>query len=436
MRGYIKYLEKPQIKKELEKLNPDQISAVKMIIANKVSFIRGPPGSGKTSMAALALSILKDILVNEFQTEAKILIVADSNKAVDRITEALLERNMKVLRLVSNQHEEYIKIYGGPRLKESTLNVPNLKKADVESALIRYLSSHFISCTLSRAGCLLQYFENLGLVNPKFYFTLVDEGSQSTELKTLNAIQRHTNKLIIIGDDKQLPPVIHNQYNMNLGYNSFLYNIVRSHSDLLMELGVQYRMHHEIAAFSNINFYSGKLMNSSSILSKRILPPSFSRVFADINNPKVFVDLVRSRESFSSKSYSNRFEAKKVIEYIQALNSLGVQGSQIGVITFYKSQVIFLEELIKKVRNIRGVIINTVDAFQGSEMGFIILSTVRANHKRAVGFLTNENRLNVALTRSRLGLIILGNARTLKSSLIWHRLISYCSQQKCLVQIN
>jgi len=451
------YLER--FRDEVNQMNESQQCALDHIISDRISIIKGPPGTGKTSVAVLALKILSAYTQEEFSKGYKLLVSSDSNRAVDRVVEGLLKENLKVIRFTSKSYHGKLSRIGTPQLKNVSYNflqgfaddasekiffkskeeqemaLNNFRKKFSQSDRKKISDATIYACTLSSASYLSQELkEKLNIKGIRFPCSIVDEASQSSEMLFFNVVSKDTRKLVVIGDEKQLPCITKDRINGLLGYSSLFQNMINSNRLKLVMLNIQYRMHPEISSFSNHQFYNGSLSNGVVSIEDRSIPDSFTQIFKSTTNPKVFIDTV-SEEKFDKVSFLNYAEGNAVINVVKKLNRLGVKGEQIGVITFYNSQVLLIESFLKKADLfLEGLLVNTVDGFQGSERDFIILSTVRANKHCKIGFVDNKQRLNVAITRARLGLVIIGSASTLSgNSELWAKLIDWYKSQDCFI---
>jgi len=273
----------------------------------------------------------------------------------------------------------------------------------VESNLIQ--TAEFIFCTLAVSGRAAMLRANL-----KIDFVVVDEAAQSVEAETWIALQFQPRNIILVGDPKQLNATI-------IAPASAINGFQRSMMDRLMYdlkypfilLDTQYRMHPSISRFSNLQYYESQLKDSSDVLNRKGV--------LDIP-PYLFWDVENGREERSSRSLStsNIDEAMAICNVISLWSRKGVNVAKLViVITFYQEQVISIRLLLKKY-GISGVMVSTVDSYQGCESDIVFLSFVRANPKHDIGFLRDSRRLNVSLTRAKHCLYMFGNYNTLKYS--------------------
>eukprot|EP00070_Physeter_catodon_P016477 XP_023975126.1 protein ZGRF1 isoform X1 [Physeter catodon] len=255
----------------------------------------------------------------------------------------------------------------------------------------------------------------------KFPVAVLDECSQITEPASLLPIARfECEKLILVGDPKQLPPTIQGSdaaHENGLEQTLFDRLCLMGHKPVLLR--TQYRCHPTISAIANDLFYEGNLMNGVSETERSPLLEWLPTL--------CFYNVKGLEQIERDNSFHNVAEAAFTLKLIQSLIASGIAGSMIGVITLYKSQMYKLCHLLSAVDfdhpDMKAVQVSTVDAFQGAEKEIIILSCVRT---RQVGFIDSEKRMNVALTRGRRHLLIVGNLACLRKNRLWGRVIQHC----------
>ncbi|XP_042636865.1 protein ZGRF1 [Orycteropus afer afer] len=255
----------------------------------------------------------------------------------------------------------------------------------------------------------------------KFPVVVLDESSQITEPASLLPIARfECEKLILVGDPKQLPPTIQGSdaaHENGLEQTLFDRLCLMGHKPVILR--TQYRCHPAISAIANDLFYEGNLMNGVSETERSPLLEWLPTL--------CFYNVKGLEQIERDNSFHNVAEAAFTLKLIQSLIASGIAGYMIGVITLYKSQMYKLCHLLSTVdfdhSNIRAVQVSTVDAFQGAEKEIIILSCVRT---RQVGFIDSEKRMNVALTRGKRHLLIVGNIACLRKNRLWGRVIQHC----------
>jgi len=394
--------------KLMSQLNDSQQRATAAALVRRLTLIQGPPGTGKTYTAAMIVQMLV------LSGHTPVLATADSNIAVDNLLSALAHTNVRVVRI------------GRP---ESTR--PDLEKFNIESSikdpipfagrgrdekgknwgdLTRFVKMSQVVCATC-SGAALPLAEGLG-----FKAIIVDEATQATEPSTLVAMVKAMPEtaLIFVGDHCQLPPTVLSQdaNNQGLGISFFERMVGRGMKPLLLD--VQYRMHPALARFPSMKFYESKI-RSGVPGQMRSAPKSLQ--WRDRRVP-ISVIPVQGHEQSEGTSFSNAVESQMVKQLIAHI--LGGHGQSdlrpedIGVISPYAAQVRRIKrDLGHAAATARRVEVNSVDGFQGREKELIIVSTVRANLSGSVGFLSDARRLNVAITRARRGLVVLGDVATL-----------------------
>ena len=431
-------------------LNDSQLFAVKNAIQSPFTLIQGPPGTGKTVTSATIIYHLNKLYPNE-----KILVCAPSNVAVDHLTEKLSNMGLNVTRLLAKSKEdidssilknslnEKIKLNANNVLskllklkdsigelndKDSSTYFNQFKK--LENKILK--NSDIICCTCISA-------KDKRLDKFKFRSVLIDESTQSSEPESLIPIVKGCKQLILVGDHQQLGPVILNKNASDAGLRQSLFErmIILGNSPIRLE--VQYRMHPCLSEFPSNMFYDGSLQNGITNEDRLILNSNFPW---PINNLPMMFWAIYGREeiSMSGTSYINRIEAINVEKILLKLFKDGIKPSQIGIITPYEGQRNYILQYIQMNSNLKDrekfleIEIVSVDAFQGREKDYIILSCVRANSQQLIGFLRDPRRLNVALTRAKYGLMILGNPKVLNKDKLWNNLLKFYRSKGCLVE--
>ncbi|ELP90998.1 suppressor with morphological effect on genitalia family protein (smg-2), partial [Entamoeba invadens IP1] len=263
-----------------------------------------------------------------------------------------------------------------------------------------------VASTLSKCAFCVQYA-----------CVVIDESAQSIEPETFGAMIR-VQKAVLIGDVQQLPPTVLSTEGKKGGLEKSMFERLLLNKVPYALLTTQYRMHPQIAKFPNDNFYAGKLLNGVSEDDR-----SDQRLQGILPNPLFPVMFVHCKgDEFygvSGKSYGNSQE-KEVVQYlIDLFNRKGIKDNEIGIISPYSTQRELLGVAHKTIE------VASVDGFQGNEKEFIIISCVRSNEQQGIGFLSDHRRLNVALTRAKRGLVIVGDAHTLISNQIFRNLMKY-----------
>lgn len=434
----------------MPRLNESQANAVRQALSTPLTLIQGPPGTGKTNTSATIVYHLNKMFKKE-----KILVCAPSNVAVDHLAKKLDEMGLNVVRLMAKSREdvdngiEHLRV---SRLVEENSKgqlkkliglkkeVGELSHSDEKSYLDLYRkkeknvlqNADIICCTCAGSG-------DWRLDNLNFCAVLIDESTQASEPETLIPITRGTKRVVLVGDHQQLGPVILNQQAANAGLKQSLFErlIFLNHKPIRLE--VQYRMHPCLSEFPSNMFYDGSLQNGITEEDRIIYDSSFP--WPIYHMPMMFWAVYGREEiSMSGTSFLNRVEAMNVEKIVTKLFRDGVTSDQIGIITPYEGQRTYIHQYMSMNHTLAdkqqylNIEILSIDAFQGREKDYIILSCVRANASQLIGFLRDPRRLNVALTRAKYGLIILGNPKSLNKNRLWNKLLIYYRERGCLVE--
>lgn len=430
-------------------LNISQINAVRSVLQKPLSLIQGPPGTGKTVVSTTIVYHLVQM------TKEPVLVCAPSNVAVDQLAERIERTGLKVVRVAAKSREHlsssvrHLTLH--ERVRSDSPNQELVKLMQLKDALgelsesdertfIKHLrkaeqkilnNADVVCCTCSGAG-------DGRLVNMRFRTTLIDESTQATEPECLIPIVHGCKQVILVGDHQQLGPVITNRKAAKAGLKQSLFErlIVLGHQPI--RLTVQYRMHPALSEFPSNMFYEGTLQNGVTMEDRS--RPKLAFPWPVPTSPMMFWSNLGQEEiSSSGTSYLNRSEAVNCEKVVTRFFKDGVKPSQIGIITPYEGQRTFIyqymmvsgtmdKELYKEVE------VESVDAFQGREKDYIILSCVRSNEHQGIGFLSDPCRLNVALTRAKYGLVLLGNPRVLSKNALWSHLLLHFREKGCLVE--
>lgn len=420
-------------------LNPTQEEAVNEVLrAKDVMVVHGPPGTGKTTT-------LVEAIYETLRRECQVLVCAQSNMAVDWISEKLVDSGLSVLRVGNptrvndkmlsftyehqfSDHPDYPQLWNLRKAvrelqkqknkSESTRKkISSLKERanELEQQIKEQLfaQSRVIACTLTGSA-------NKVMDGMSFSTLFIDEAAQALEAACWIAISK-SDRVILAGDHQQLPPTIKCYEAARQGLDKTLMEkIVNYHPESVSLLQVQYRMNEEIMRFSSDYFYEGKVQSAPSVKSRVILD-------ADIDRPVVWVNTegMDCNEEFVQESFGriNKPEAELSLQQLKdyylkiGQKRILEEHVDVGIISPYKAQVQYIRQRVKAdpfFKPYRHLItINTVDGFQGQERDVIIISLVRANEKGEIGFLKDLRRMNVAMTRARMKLIIMGDASTL-----------------------
>jgi regulator of nonsense transcripts 1 len=425
-------------------LNESQISSIKSVFSNILNIIQGPPGTGKTFLSSFIVYNIFKMRKNESD---KILLCSPSNSATDNLASSLLKINkvtggkMKILRVFAKSREflyiedELLKVSLHSKLKEK-LQVDDIYEIEKEE-LQDTIDEITAEADIVIATCSTSWDERISKLN--FPFVIIDEVTQCCEIEALIPIVHGCQHLTLIGDQMQLGPIVLHPKAESTGMKVSLFErMLKLYPELLNLLNIQYRMHEEIVKFPSKEFYENKIINDSSIYTRK--NEKITKMFNWPNKkiPLMFVDVMGKEIIIKSgKSKQNEEEAKIVALYIDKLKNLGINFSDIGIITPYAAQKILLHKKLKEKykSEIQYLKISSVDGFQGREKDFIILSNVRSNENNNIGFLRDFRRLNVSITRAKYGMIIIGNAKCLyESNTIWTKYINYYLENDMLVQ--
>ena len=440
----------PKLKDQIGeiKMNPSQERAIKNALMYYISLVIGPPGSGKT---LLLVNLVYNILFIKASTE-KILICAPTNKAIDNIIILLKKLDFsKFVRVLSPTKElsedvdttcsvhklALEKINNNPKkyndlkkLIETRQKNGYLKDSDYK----KYKTSieEIEGQIIEGADIILSTINNSAderLKDYNFSYVLIDEAAQALEPEIILPLIHQAQSVVLIGDDKQLGPVIHSEKAKHEGLDLSLFQRIHAlyqGKPFITLLNEQYRMCEKLYELPNKEFYGNKMKTN-----KRILPDE--NIMKNLPFPKKdfpsFFYNVFGEEKMDNKSHFNMEQIDCVIKCVEKLMENKVVLKNIGVITYYSGQKQKLYETFYSKEKYQELKIDTVDGFQGMEIDYVIIPTVRDNIEGNLGFLKSEKRLNVSLTRARKGLILIGNSKCLaKRPGIFRDIISfYCS---------
>ena len=276
------------------------------------------------------------------------------------------------------------------------------------------------------------------MLGMSFKAVLIDEATQATEPECLIPITTGAKQLILVGDHQQLGPVVMNKKASNAGLCISLFERFISLGLRPIRLAVQYRMHPALSSFSSNTFYEGSLQNGITAAERTRATLDFP--WPNPQAPMFFLACFGAEEiAASGTSYLNRTEALQAEKVVSRLLKAGVSPDRIGVITPYEGQRAYLTMTMTmngplKKEDYARIEVASVDAFQGREKDYILLSCVRSNEHQGIGFLNDPRRLNVALTRAKYGLVLFGNPKVLSKNPLWHDLLLHFKAHDCLVE--
>lgn len=442
-------------------LNPSQQDAVNEILAAKdVAVVHGPPGTGKTTT-------LVEAVHETLFREAQVMVCAQSNAAVDWLCMKLIERGMPVLRVgnpvridesvigctyekMFEDHPDYPLLWNvrkaidqtlqalkaknaGRRELSEKLSVLRKKRDELEYSITDsiFRSARVVACTLAGAASKV-------LFNRRYSTLFIDEAAQALEAASWIAINK-ADRVVFAGDHFQLPPTVKCLEALNSGLDrTLMEHVAENKPGCVSLLTMQYRMNEKIMRFSSYFFYDGKLT---------VAPQVDSRDTGRFGMPMIWIDTCEcgftERVTPDGTGKTNIGEAKYAVSvlknYAMPFGAREILDHHIdfGLISPYKAQVNRLRKLASKSRFLKNikkaVSINTVDAFQGQERDIIIISLVRSNSHGNIGFLHELRRMNVAMTRARYKLVIIGDSRTMCRHPFYKALYAYIDNMNGIV---
>jgi len=443
---------------DFPQLNASQNEAVRrLLMAQDVTVIHGPPGTGKTTTLVQAVWRL-------CETEATVLVTAPSNTAVDLLTERLAAEELNVVRVgnISRIDESILQHTLEVRLAEhpESKNIKKIKQKaaeyrrkarrykrqfgreeylqrkqlfseasemmqwanQLEDRLIEQLldSAQVITCTLVGAA-------HRVLEKRRFRTVVIDEAAQALEPASWIPIQK-ASRVVLTGDPFQLPPTVKSREAEKGGLNVTLIEKSLQRQAEVSLLRVQYRMHETIMGFSNRQFYKGMLQADAAVQHHRLPIGN--------NHPLIFIDTAgcgfdeQMREAYRSRYNPQEFQV--LCEHLYQLVDAfyGQPPPSIALISPYREQVLYMQDGLATDPKLSPlpIRVNTIDGFQGQESDVVYLSLVRSNEKGAIGFLKDYRRMNVAMTRARKQLVMVGDSATLGNNAFYRDFLEYCEQ--------
>ena len=431
-------------------LNVSQERAVNEVLrAKDVAVVHGPPGTGKTTT-------LVEAIYETLRRENQVLVCAQSNMAVDWISEKLVDRGINVLRIGNptkvndkmlsftyerrfESHPDYPQLWAIRKaIRQLRANrkrgdnsfhqkMERLKEREIELELrIRnklFGEARVIASTLVGSA-------NRLLDGMKFGTLFIDEAAQALEAACWIPIRRAT-RVILAGDHCQLPPTIKSIAAMKGGLDkTLMQRIVECKPEAVTLLKMQYRMNEDIMRFSSDWFYNGQVEAAPMVKYRGILDLDKAIEWKDTSGNAYHEEFVGDNFGRINKEEA-QLTLLSLAEYFVRIGRQRIIDARIdvGIISPYRAQVQYLRHLIKKTdfyKPFRKIIsVNTVDGFQGQERDIIVISMVRSNEEGQIGFLRDLRRMNVAITRARMKLIILGDSATLIRHPFYRRLKEY-----------
>ena len=451
-------------------LNPTQEKAVNEVLwAKDVAIVHGPPGTGKTTTLVEAIN-------ETLMRESQVLVCAQSNMAVDWISEKLVDRGVNVLRIGNptrvndkmlgftyerrfEAHPDYPQLWAirkairelrknrkkGSESYHQKLERLKSRATELEIRINSELlgEARVIACTL--VGSAHRLLEGM-----KFGTLFIDEAAQALEAACWIPMRR-ASRVILAGDHCQLPPTVKSIAALRAGLGKTLMErIAENKPEVVTLLKIQYRMNEEIMRFSSDWFYHGEVESAPQIKYRSILEDDSPITWIDTSNEENQVtiegddvvsgekrDDMNFHEQFVGESFGriNKAEADLTLltlaEYLTQVGKRRVleESIDVAIISPYRAQVQYLKRLLKKYEFFkpyrRLISVNTVDGFQGQERDVILISLVRSNDEGQIGFLKDLRRMNVAMTRARMKLIILGDKSTMTKHPFYQKLWEY-----------
>ena len=428
-------------------LNKTQEEAVNEVLrAKDVAIVHGPPGTGKTTTLVEAIN-------ETLMRESQVLVCAQSNMAVDWISEKLVDRGIPVLRIGNptrvndkmlsftyerrfEAHPDYPQLWSirkalrelrqhRKRGDSSYHQKTERLKSRATELEVRINSELFgearvIACTLTGSAHRL-------LQGQKYNTLFIDEAAQALEAACWIPI-RKVSRVVLAGDHCQLPPTVKSIAALKAGLGrTLMERLVETHPEAVTLLRIQYRMNEDIMRFSSNYFYDGQVESAPEVKFRSILDLDKAIEWSPLG----------CGEASDGLSFVNKTEALLTLDVLQQyFERIGKQRLlderiDVGIISPYRAQVQLLRRLLMKREYFkpfrRQISVNTVDGFQGQERDVIVISMVRSNDTGQIGFLRDLRRMNVAMTRARMKLIILGDPKTLTRHPFYRQLWNFCT---------
>ncbi len=449
----------------VQNLNLSQNKALRHVLSAKdFAVVHGPPGTGKTSTMVHAIRLT-------LQTEHQVLVCAPTNTAVDLVSEKLLELGIDVLRLghparvseelqicsldgkvAASKHfktikllrknaEEYFRmagkykrVFGKEDAAQRAAYYSEAKNNIKEARLLEDLVEDELFKTSQVICCTPVSSTHRRLARAKFKTLFFDEASQALEPMVWLPLLK-CERLILFGDHFQLPPVVKSAEAKKGGLDQSLLDRCIERDKTTVLLNRQYRMNQIIMGFSNSWFYKGELMADESV-KEQVLADEAT---AYLNSCLEFIDTAGcdfdEEQNPETLSFANPKEGEVLFKHLQNLlesysTQVNVPKLSIGLISPYKEQREWMQQHIEdyplNTNKVEELHIKTIDGFQGEERDVIYISLVRSNEKQEIGFLSDERRMNVALTRARKKLVVIGDSATIGLNPFYKTFLEYC----------
>lgn len=451
-----------------KRLNAMQQAAVtKILEANELAIVHGPPGTGKTTTLVQAIKALIQ------QDGKQVLVVAPSNAAVDLLSEKLFDEGLNVVRIGNpnrvNERQLELTLDNKMAAHNSMKEIRRLKKQASEyrdmahkykrtfgqsereqrKALfnearnilkdVEKTEQYIIDDVLSRANVItatLVGANHYTVRNLRYHTVVIDEAGQAVEPACWIPVLK-AQKIVMAGDHCQLPPTIKSEEAAKKGLmTTMMEKCVGMYPEAVVLLEEQYRMHEDIMGFSSIEFYKDRLKAHPSVAHRLLFPG---------DAPLMFIDTAGCGfdEKLEGTSISNPEEASFLLKHLKGLvhqlkeNYSSDEFPGIAVISPYKHQVEVLKDLsgsFEELQPIKASLsVNTIDSFQGQERDIVYISMTRSNTENSIGFLSDIRRMNVAMTRARKKLVVIGDSATLTQHNFYADFIDYAQERDAYV---
>ena len=447
----------------LPELNDSQNMALNRIAsANDLAIVHGPPGTGKTTT-------LVESIYHALKSEKQVMVCAPSNAAVDllceklsgkgldvvrvghpaRVTDEILSKtldariahhnNYKDLKAVKKQAEEYYRTamkykrnFGHEERQQRRLLLQESSQLKKEAEQLEYYIVNDILSNAQVIACTMVGASNYQIRDRRFNTVFIDEAAQGLEPATWIPITK-AGRVVFAGDHCQLPPTIKSYEAAKAGLDETLFEkaIKRNSADVMLR--EQYRMNRHIMNFSSQYFYGDKLLANENVKNWAVFDQDLPVEFIDTAGCGFFEQVDKeTRSSFNAEECDLMLKHfRNYIEIVEA--NIGDEELSVGVISPYKAQVSLLQNNFKGVENEferckLNMSVNTIDSFQGQERDVIYISLVRSNEKGEIGFLSDTRRMNVAMTRAKKKLVIIGDSATIGQHNFYSRFLDYVNE--------